>query len=117
MGHPLLRRLGRIADVSLPWVVGIFLVLVAGDDVDQPRSDAEVAIGMVLGVVQGAALHWRRRRPELVMAVTLVGGLGYWVVVPEIVLPIAAFFAIGSPPRVHRTCRSSAWRGSRRCRR
>jgi signal transduction histidine kinase len=105
MGHPLLRRLGRIADVSLPWVVGIFLVLVAGDDVDQPRSDAEVAIGMVLGVVQGAALHWRRRRPELVMAVTLVGGLGYWVVVPEIVLPIAAFFAIGSlaaarPPHV-----------------
>jgi signal transduction histidine kinase len=53
-------------------------------------------IALVLGVVQGVALRWRRERPELVMAVVLVGGFGYQLIVPEIVLPIAAFFAIGS---------------------
>jgi signal transduction histidine kinase len=91
----------------IPWAVAIFLVLVAGDELpEKPGTfDFARAAAMLLAVVQGAALHWRRERPELVMAVVLVSGLGYQLIVPEIVLPIAGLFAIGSlaaarPPRV-----------------
>ena len=60
---------------------------------------------MLFAVVQGAALHWRRERPELVTAVVLVSAFGYQLIVPEIVLPVAGVFAIGAlaatrPPRV-----------------
>ena len=55
--------------------------------------------------MQGAALHWRRRHPERVTAIVLGAGLGYQLLVPEVVLPFAGFFAVGSlaaarPPRV-----------------
>jgi signal transduction histidine kinase len=87
--------------------VAIFLVLVAGDELPaQPGEfDFARAAALLLAVVQGAALYWRRKRPELVTAVVLAGGVGYQLIVPEVVLPIAGVFAIGSlaaarPPRV-----------------
>jgi signal transduction histidine kinase len=94
-----------VADYAIPWSVGLFLVLVAMDEHATPTTWPLLALGVVLAAVQGAALRWRRRRPELVMAVTVVGGFAYYVVTPEVVLPIAGYFAIWSlavarPPRV-----------------
>lgn len=97
-------RLMRVADLVIPWVVGLFLILVA---VDESDGSAPIVVGsaVVLAVVQGAALRWRRSHPERVMAVVLVAGLGYLLLIPEAVLPVAGFFALGSlasarPPRV-----------------
>ncbi len=82
-------RLRRLGGALIPWAVAIFLVLVAGDE--QPAQpgefDAARAAAMLLAVVQGAALHWRRERPELVTAVVLAGGVGYQLIVPEVVHP------------------------------
>jgi hypothetical protein len=85
--------------------VAIFLILVAGDEEPAGPGFDLGWVALLLAVVQGAALHWRRERPELVMAVVLASGVGSQLIVPEIVLPIAGFFAIGSlaaarPPRV-----------------
>ena len=99
-------RLRRFGSALIPWAVAIFLILVAGDEVPTgPGFDATAWAAVVLAVVQGAALRWRRTRPELVMAVVLASGVGYQLIVPEVVLPIAGLFAIGSlaaarPPRV-----------------
>jgi MYXO-CTERM domain-containing protein len=89
-------RLSRLADFVIPWGVGVFLALVVLDADPAVRSPVEFWLGMLLAVVLGAALRWRRRRPELVMAVTVVAGLGYHLLFPEVVLPIAGLFAIGS---------------------
>jgi hypothetical protein len=89
---PLLQRL---ADIAIPWGVGLFLVLIVLDESER-LSTSLVILGVVLGIVQGAALHWRRRRPEPVMAVTLAGGLGTLLLAPETVLPIAGYFAMWS---------------------
>jgi signal transduction histidine kinase len=99
-------RLRRLGAASIPWAVAIFLVLVVGEEEPaQPGIDAGRWAGMFLAVVQGAALRWRRERPELVMAVVLASGFGFQLIVPEVVIPIAGLFAIGSlaaarPPRV-----------------
>jgi len=104
--RPVRTRLRRLGGALIPWAVALFLVLVAGDEVPaQPGLDLERSAAMLLAVAQGAALHWRRERPELVMAVVLATGVGYQLIVPEVVIPIAGFFAIGSlaaarPPRV-----------------
>jgi signal transduction histidine kinase len=104
--RPVSSRLRRLGGAAIPWAVAIFLVLVAGDEEPaQPGFDAGRSAAMALAVVQGAALHWRRKRPELVMAIVLASGLGYQLIVPEVVIPIAGFFAIGSlaaarPPSV-----------------
>lgn len=60
---------------------------------------------MVLAVAQAVGLRWRRERPQLAMAIALAGGLGFQLLFPSIVLPIAGLFVIGSlaavrPPRV-----------------
>jgi signal transduction histidine kinase len=100
--RPVKSRLRRLGGATIPWAVAGFLLLVVGDeDPAQPWAWA----ALVLAVVQGAALHWRKERPELVMAVVLAGAFGYQLIVPEIVIPIAGLFAIGSlaaarPPRV-----------------
>jgi signal transduction histidine kinase len=103
--RPVKSRLRRLGGAWIPLGVAVFLVLVAGDEEPSRPGLGLEELAMVLGVVQGAALHWRRKRPELVMAVVLVSGFGYQLIVPEIVLPIAGFFAVGSlaanrPPRV-----------------
>ena len=99
------RMLGRLADVLVPWGVGLFLVLIVLDEDSEGLSFPLVILGVVLGIVQGAALRWRRRHPEPVMAVAVVGGLGTLLLAPETVLPIAGLFAMWSlavsrPPRV-----------------
>ncbi|HEV3378230.1 MAG TPA: hypothetical protein VG126_13225 [Thermoleophilaceae bacterium] len=48
--------------------------------------DAARSAAMLVAVVQGAALHWLRKRPELVMAVVLASGVGYQLIVPEVVM-------------------------------
>jgi signal transduction histidine kinase len=99
-------RLRRLGGATIPWAVAIFLVLVAGDERPaEPGFDLARSAAMILAVVQGAALHWRRTRPELVTAVVLASGVAYQLLVPEVVIPIAGIFAIGSlaaarPPRV-----------------
>jgi signal transduction histidine kinase len=99
------RFLSRLADFAIPWGVGLFLALVVLDEGSEGLSTPLVILGVVLGGVQGAALRWRRERPEAVMAVTLAGGLGTLLLAPETVLPIAGYFAMWSlavarPPRV-----------------
>ena len=89
---------------TLPWIVGLLYLLTAR----QFRADDSVAAqvaAVVLAVVQGAALSWRRRRPELVTAVTVAAGIPYQLIVPEIGIPFAALVALWSltlacPPRV-----------------
>jgi signal transduction histidine kinase len=99
-------RLRRLGGALIPWAVAIFLLLVAGEEEPAgPGIDAARWAAMALAVVQGAALHWRSERPELVMAVVLASGVGFQLIVPEVVIPIAGLFAIGSlaaarPPRV-----------------
>jgi signal transduction histidine kinase len=95
----------RWADLAIPPLTAIFLVLVAGDESPPAGEDFAVVLAMALGVVQGAALAWRRRHPERAMAVALVGGAAYQAIIPEIVLPVAGLLAIGPlasarPPRV-----------------
>jgi signal transduction histidine kinase len=95
--RPLRSRLRRLGGASIPWAVAIFLVLVAGEEEPaQQGFDLGRSAAMVLAVVQGAALHWRRERPELVTGVVLASGFGFQLIVPEVVIPIAGFFAIGS---------------------
>jgi signal transduction histidine kinase len=98
-------RLARVADFAIPWGVGLFLVLLPLDESSEGLAPAATVAGVALGAVQGLALRWRRQRPEAVMAVAVVGGLGTLLVAPETVLPIAGFFAMWSlararPPRV-----------------
>jgi signal transduction histidine kinase len=105
MRRPSRRLLGRIADVAVPWGVGLFLVLVVLEEGKHNDSSALILLGIALAVAQGAALRWRRSHPEWVMAVALAGGLGIQLLAPEVVLPVAGLFAIGSlaaarPPRV-----------------
>jgi signal transduction histidine kinase len=104
--RPSRRQLQRVADYAIPWGVGIFLVLVVLDEHDaRGFADGLALLALALAVVQALALRWRRRRPEAATAVVLAAGLGYWLIVPEIVISVAGLFAIGSlaaarPPRV-----------------
>ncbi|MQA73305.1 MAG: sensor histidine kinase, partial [Solirubrobacterales bacterium] len=105
MRAPSRRHLERLANIVIPWGVGLFLVLVVLDEQATPTSWPALLLGLALAVVQGGALRWRRQRPELMMAVAVVAGLGFQLIVPEVVLPIAGLFAVGSlaaarPPRV-----------------
>ena len=99
-----MRSVTRVVGATLPWIVCLLYVLTAR----QFRADDNVAAqvaAVVLAVVQGAALSWRRRRPELVTAVTIAAGIPYQLIVPEIGIPFAALVALWSltlarPPRV-----------------
>jgi hypothetical protein len=80
----------------IPWGVTAFLVLTAIDEYASPTWWSLLLLSCGLAVVQGVALRWRRRRPELVTAIVLAAGLAFQLLVPEVVLPIAGFFAVGS---------------------
>ncbi len=104
--RPTRTRLRRLGGALIPWAVAIFLLLVVGEEEPAgPGFDGARWAGMILAIVQGAALHWRKKRPGLVMAVVVASGVGFQLIVPEAVIPIAGLFAIGSlaaarPPRV-----------------
>lgn len=96
----------RFLDALIPFVMGAFLALVVLDEGEKRDVDSLlILLGVILGLAQGAALWWRRRHPELVMAVALAGGLGVLLIAPESVVPFAGLLAIWSlaaarPPRV-----------------
>jgi signal transduction histidine kinase len=95
-------NLAPVADVLVPWGTGVLLALIA---IDAHSSPLLVLLGIALAAVQGAALHWRRRRPELVMAITLLAAGGFFALAPDTVIPFAPLFAVHSlaatrPPRV-----------------
>jgi signal transduction histidine kinase len=88
----------RLADYAIPWGVGIFLALVVLDP-DERREglpDLVIALGVAVGAAQGLILRWRNRRPELVMALSLVGGAATLAIAPSVVLPVAGLFALWS---------------------
>jgi signal transduction histidine kinase len=95
------RRLPWLASLVLCVAMGLFLMLLAL----QPAQPAALTVvGLLIGAGQGAALWWRRSHPELVMAVTLAGGLAFLKLAPTGLLPYAGLIAIGSlaaarPPR------------------
>ncbi len=105
MPFPSRRQAARLADRLIPWGVGLLLVLTAIDEYASPTWWSLLVLSCALAVVQAGALRWRRRFPERVTVIALVAGLAYQLLVPEIVLPVAGFFAVGSlaaarPPRV-----------------
>jgi signal transduction histidine kinase len=105
MRRPSRATLSRLAEVLVPWAVGILLFLTVVDWADRRTPGVEVVLAFAFAIGQGAALWWRRRRPEVVTAVVLAAGLGFQLLIPESVLPVAGFFAVGSlaaarPPRV-----------------
>ena len=74
---------------------------------DFHQDDTAVAqvAAVALAVVQGAALAWRRQRPELVTAIVLAAGVPFHLIVPELGVPIAGMVAVWTlalnrPPRV-----------------
>jgi signal transduction histidine kinase len=100
------RRLSRIGDYLIPWGVGILIALTILDE-RQPNDWLDLALAVGLGGVQGGALRWRRAHPGRVLAIALVGGALTMLLAPEMVLPLAGLFAIGSfaahrPPRESR---------------
>lgn len=104
MRRPSRARLSRLFDIALPWLVGAFLIMAALDEPEHAWPGAP-ALAVALAVVQGAALRWRRTRPEIATAVVLAAGLGYHLLAPSVVVPVAGMFAVASlaaarPPRV-----------------
>src|SRR4051812_11644313 len=98
-------QLAPVADVLVPWGTGCLLALIVIDERATPTDWPWLVVGLALAVIQGAALHWRRRHPERVMAITLAGAAAFYPIAPESVIPFAPMFAIHSlaatrPPRV-----------------
>jgi signal transduction histidine kinase len=93
------------ADVAVPWIVGLFLVLVALGEGEDGAPAGVVLLLLAFAVVQAVALRWRRTHPIPVTAVALVGGLAVLAISPDSVMPVAGYFAVGAlasmfPPRV-----------------
>ena len=93
----------RFFDIAIPVGVTAVLLLVVLDP--SVESGLATLLGIVLALIQGIALWWRRAQPERVMAIALVGGLGIQLIAPDGLLPWAGLFALGSlaalrPPRV-----------------
>ena len=86
----------RFFDVAIPVVVTAILFGVVLDPSVEP-GPAKL-LGLVLALIQGIALWWRRAQPERVMAITLVGGLGIQLIAPD-----------GAPARGRDWSRSAHW--------
>jgi signal transduction histidine kinase len=95
-------RAALVVDAAVCLAVALLLAGVVGESDPGPPWGA---IGTAAAVVQGVALWWRRKRPELVMAVALAGGVVVQLVSADGIFPFAALVALGSltfrrPPRV-----------------
>ena len=93
------------ANVAVPWLVGIFGVLVALGEGENGAPSGVVVLLLALAVAQGVAMRWRRTHPIPVTAVALVAGLAVLAISPDSVMPVAGYFAVGAlasvfPPRV-----------------
>ncbi|WP_044884851.1 MULTISPECIES: sensor histidine kinase [Frankia] len=96
MGGRWRGRLRRATDVGIVLLIGLFLVAVVLDEHDRTREPLLIVLGLPLGVGQSLALYWRRTRPGATLAAALVGGLIIQILVPSVVIPIAALIAISS---------------------
>ncbi len=101
-GRTAAARVVRAVSRAMPWLAGAWYVLVT---LDYAGSPAAAWGGVTLAGVLGAALVWRRDRPELVAAVVLGASLAAHLLIPEIVIPFAGMVAVWSlalarPPRV-----------------
>jgi len=86
--QPSRSRLRRVADLAVPVVVAVWLVLLI---LGPPKEDPPWGLlGTVAGIGSGAALYWRRSHPERVMLVTLAGGLAIQLIFPDGVSPTPA---------------------------
>ncbi len=86
------NRLKMAADVALPFLVAFFLVGIV--DESTGLTETQRILGMLAGVVQGAALWWRRSHPQIVTAIALVGGYVIWSLAPDGILPFAGLVAV-----------------------
>jgi signal transduction histidine kinase len=98
-------HLAPVADVLVPWGTGVLLALIVIDERATPTDWPWLIVGLALAAIQGAALHWRRREPERVTAVTLAAAAAFVPIAPETVIPFAPMFAVHSlaatrPPRI-----------------
>jgi signal transduction histidine kinase len=94
-----------VADVVIPWGVGLFGLLIALGEREDGAPAGVFLLLIALGVAQGVALRWRRSNPLAVTGVCLVTCLAVLAIAPETVLPVAGYFAVGTlasvlPPRV-----------------
>lgn len=94
MGGRWRGRLRLAAEVTFVVALGLFLVAVVLGEHDLRREPSLILLGLPFAVGQAVALYWRRTRPVGVFAVALVGGLVLQLLVPTIVIPIAAMIAI-----------------------
>ena len=97
------HRLVRVVGAAVPWGVGLFYFLTALDRQDFAGIGFVAAVA--LATVLGLALAWRYDRPEIVTAVVVVGHLLFYLLLPEVVIPVAGLVALWSltmtrPPRV-----------------
>jgi signal transduction histidine kinase len=98
-------HLAPVADVLVPWGTGVLLALIVIDERATPTDWPWLIVGLALAAIQGVALHWRRRHPERVTAVTLAAAAAFVPIAPETVIPFAPMFAVHSlaatrPPRI-----------------
>jgi signal transduction histidine kinase len=98
-------RLRRLGDLLIPLGTALLLAMSVLDEGRESLGSPGVLVGIAVSLGQGAALYWRRSRPELVTAIAAAGGAVVLILAPELVLPLAGLFALGSlaaarPPRV-----------------
>jgi len=97
------NRLKLAADVALPLLVAFFLAGIV--DESPGITGTGRILGILVAIVQGGALWWRRSHPQIVTAIALAGGLAIWAIAPDGIVPLAglvAVFALAAtrPPRI-----------------
>lgn len=86
-------RWRRVGDVAIPLLFALFLAsLVEEGSPGRPRW--LTLAGLVVAVVSGGALRWRRSHPVPVMVVTALGSLVIQLIAPDGMFPFAALVAL-----------------------
>ena len=98
------ERFGRFVGVAVPWVVGVWMVLITLDAITGDALAPWVA-ALALAVAAAVVLHWRRSRSPRSVIASLAIAVPYHVLVPEAVIPVPAMIALWSltlarPPRI-----------------